>query len=279
MDIATIIGLIVAIAAVLIGLVLSGGSVTAYMQLASAIIVFGGTLGSTFMSYPLEISINALSKTLVKVFKIRKANHLETVEKIVSFATIARKDGLLAIEKKLGNVEDRFLKKGLQLAVDGIESNKIIEIMEADLEEMEARHAQGINWFSTAGGYAPTFGIIGTVLGLIIALASMDSPEALGTAVAAAFLTTLYGIAAANLLFLPVAKKLKVNSEREMREKQLMMRGILGIQSGANPRLIKEELMAFAKLDAEKNAKRKPKKPNQKKKVKKNAAGKQKTKK
>lgn len=255
MDLATLTGLIISIAAIMVGIVLSGGTITSYFQLASVIIVIAGTIGATMMSFPLKTTMNVFQKTLGKAFRRNKVNHKHTMDTIINFAQIARKEGLLAIEKRLEGVNDRFLKKGLQLAVDGVESNKIIEIMEADLQELEARHVKGISWFSTAGGYSPTFGIIGTVLGLIIALSKMDSPDQLGTAVAAAFLTTLYGIIIANLFFMPVAKKLRLNSEEELREKQLMLRGILGIQSGANPRLIKEELMVFVQTRSEKNKK------------------------
>lgn len=256
MDIATIAGLIISVAGILVGLQLSGGSISSYLQLASAIIVFVGTIGATVMCYPLEVTINVLTKAMFKAFKKYKVDNKKTVDQIIDFAAVARKDGLLAIEKRLKDVEDDFLKKGLQLAVDGLESNKIIEILEADIEELDNRHSRGAAWMATAGGYSPTFGMIGTVLGLIIALSNMDSPESLAQAVAAAFLTTLYGIVAANLFFLPVSKKLKLNNDMEIREKQLMIRGILAIQSGANPRIIKEELMAFLKEENEKNNKK-----------------------
>lgn len=246
MDIATISGLLVSLIAILVGIFLSGGNISSYFQLAAAVIVFIGTLGATTMSFHLSATIKVFKNTLGKAFKTHHIDYGGTINTVVDFAVLARKEGLLAVEKRLGEIKDRFFKKGLQLAVDGVDSNKIIEIMETDLQEMESRHAQGVSWFATAGGYSPTFGIIGTVLGLIIALSKMDSPDELGSAVAAAFLTTLYGIVIANLFFVPVAKKLRINSEAEVREKQLMLRGILGIQSGANPRLIKEELMVFA---------------------------------
>lgn len=261
MDIATIAGLIISTAGVLVGLILSGGTISSYLQLASAVIVFVGTIGATVMCYPLEDTINVFTRAMFKAFKKYKVDNTKTVDQIIEFAGISRKDGLLSIEKKLKAVDDDFLKKGLQLAVDGVESNKIIDILEADMEEMDNRHNRGAAWMATAGGYSPTFGMIGTVLGLIIALKNMDSPEGLAQAVAAAFLTTLYGIMAANLFFLPVSKKLKLNHEIESREKQLMLRGILAIQSGANPRIIKEELLAFLKEENKKNNKKEKEKP------------------
>ncbi len=255
MDIATIAGLVVSFACVIVGTLLSGGVLSSYLQLASAIIVFGGTLGATIMSYPLNVTITVLSKASLKAFKNVKIDYLKTIDKIIDLASIARKDGLLSLEKKLPELKDSFLEKGLQLAVDGLDSNKILEIMESEIEELESRHSKAINWLMTAGGYSPTFGMVGTVLGLIIALANMSTPEALGPAVAAAFLTTLYGILIANLFFIPVSKKLGIKSELEIKEKQLMLKGILAIQSGANPRIIKEELLVFVKENKSNNKK------------------------
>ncbi len=247
-DIATIAGLVISFACVIVGTILSGGVLSSYFQLASAVIVFGGTLGATIMSYPLNVTMTVLSKASMKAFKNVKIDYLKTIDKIIELAMLARKEGLLSLEKKIPELKDPFLQKGLQLAVDGLDSNKIIEILESEIIELESRHSKAINWLTTAGGYSPTFGMIGTVLGLIIALANMSTPEALGPAIAAAFLTTLYGILIANLFFIPVSRKLGIKSEDEIKEKQLMLKGILGIQSGANPRIIKEELLVFVKL-------------------------------
>ncbi len=253
LDIATIAGLIAAFACVILGTILSGGVLASYWNLPSVVIVLGGTLGATIMSYPLNVTIVVLSKAAIKAFKIQKIDYLKTIDKIIDLAFIARKDGLLSIEKKLPELNDGFLQKGLQLAVDGLDSNKIIEIMETEIIELESRHSKAINWFSTASGYSPTFGMVGTIIGLIIALGNMSTPETLGKAVAVAFITTLYGVLFANLIFNPIAKKLSVRSDEEIKEKQLMLRGILGIQSGSNPRIIKEELLAFAKVNNLKN--------------------------
>lgn len=247
MDIATIAGLIFAFGCVIAGTILSGGVLSSYWDLSSVIIVLGGTLGATVMSYPLKVTQIVLSKAAIKVFKAAKIDYIRTVDNIIEFALIARKEGLLSIEKKLPELKDEFLRKGLQLAVDGLDSNKIIEILESEIAELESRHSKAINWLNTASGYSPTFGMIGTILGLIIALGNMDSPEKLGQAVAVAFLTTLYGVLFANLVFTPFGRKLGIRSEEEAKEKELMLRGILGIQSGANPRIIKEELLVFIK--------------------------------
>lgn len=246
-DIATIAGLIFALACVVAGTILSGGNIAKYWDLASIIIVLGGTLGGTIMSYPFSITKSALTKASVKAFKNNKIIYEKTIEDIISLALMARKEGLLSLEKKIPEMKDEFFKKGLQLAVDGLDSNKIIEIMESEISEMESRHSKAVNWFTTAAGYSPTFGMMGTIIGLIIALGNMDSPESLGQAVAVAFLTTLYGVLFSNLIYIPISRKLSIRSEEEVKEKQLILIGILGIQSGANPRIIKEELLVFAK--------------------------------
>jgi chemotaxis protein MotA len=246
-DIATILGLVVALACVLLGTILSGGVLSSYWDLPSLIIVLGGTLAATVMSYPLKVTQIVLSKASLKAFKTTVVDYMKTIDTIIDIALLARKEGLLSIEKKLPELKDEFLQKGLQLAVDGLDSNKIIEIMESEITELESRHSQAINWLITASGYSPTFGMMGTILGLIIALGNMSSPEILGSAVAVAFLTTLYGVLFANLVFTPISRKLTIRNEEEIKEKELMLRGILGIQSGANPRIIREELLVFAK--------------------------------
>jgi chemotaxis protein MotA len=246
-DISTIAGFIFAFGCVIVGTILSGGVLSSYWNLASIIIVLGGTLGATIMSYPLKDTQIVLSKAAIKAFKTKKIDYLSTIDKIIDLALIARKDGLLSLEKKLPDLNDSFLQKGLQLAVDGLDSNKIIEIMENEIAELESRHSKAINWLTTASGYSPTFGMMGTIIGLIIALGNMSSPETLGKAVAVAFITTFYGVLFANLIYVPISKKLSIRSEEEVKEKQLMLKGILGIQNGSNPRIIKEELLVFIK--------------------------------
>lgn len=245
MDLATIIGLVVAIASIYLGMTMGGGSIGMYIQATAAIIVFGGTLGATMMSFSLKDNINILTKALLKTIMYKKVDSLKCIEQVVSFAGVARKEGLLALEKEIGKIDDAFLKKGIQLMVDGVESNKLADILETEIEEVEARHKKGADWLTAAGGYAPSMGIVGTVLGLIVVLANMEDPDELSKGISAAFLTTLYGIGIANLVFLPLANKLKANSQDELKAKYLQLKGILGIQSGANPRIIEEELTSF----------------------------------
>lgn len=245
-DIATVVGLVIAFAAILIGMALGGGSLVMYMQATAAIIVIGGTFGAVFMCFSLKDNINIVTKVGLKAFFTSEQDYKKQIDQIIFLAKVVRRDGLLSLEKELDKVDDSFLRKGIQLTVDGVDSNKLTCILETEIEELEARHKKGISWFATAGGFAPTLGIIGTVIGLIIVLGNLKDPDELGRGIAAAFLTTLYGICMANLFFIPTSSKLKFKSSEEVRMKQLMLKGVLGIQSGANPRLIEEELMAFA---------------------------------
>lgn len=245
MDIATLIGFLISFAAIIAGMFLGGGSLRMYMQLTAAIIVIGGTFGATFMCFSLRDNIKILTKAGLKALFVTKHDLGKEIDRIVALAKIARKDGLLSLEKELEKIDDPFLRKGIQLTVDGVDSSKLIEILETEIEELGKRHKKGINWFRAAGGFAPTMGLMGTVLGLIIILSNMEDPDSIAKGIGAAFLTTLYGVILANLFFVPIANKLTLNSAEEVKMKQLIIKGVLGIQSGANPRIIEEELIAF----------------------------------
>jgi chemotaxis protein MotA len=245
MDLSTIIGIVVALAAVAMGL-LAGDkvSIMSFIDVPSLIIVFGGAIGATVMSFYLKNSINVI-KILPKAFKTRKIDYKEEIALIVALANVARKEGLLSLESELERIKDPFLKKGVMLTIDGADSEKILDILETEVEELRERHQAGIKYFATLGGYAPTMGIIGTVMGLIKALQNLSSPDEIGGAISLAFITTLYGIAGANLLFIPFGKKLELNSNSEIKLRYFYMKAIMAIQSGLNPRLIEEELMTY----------------------------------
>lgn len=240
MDLATILGIVLGFAALLVAFVLEGGHLTSLLGITAYMIVFGGTFGATLTSYALKDML-ALPKLIMKAMKTPPDRRPLLVEEIVKLAEIARRDGLLALENH--PIEDPFLKRGIMLVVDGTDAELTEQILHADIEAMEQRHARGYSIFQTMGGFAPTMGIIGTVMGLVHVLSSLKDPDSLGPAIAVAFLATLYGVASANLLWLPLHNKLKLRSKEEVAEKQLIIEGVLGIQAGENPRMLREKLL------------------------------------
>ncbi len=240
MDLATILGIVVGLTGLLLGFVLEGGHLTSLLGITAFLIVFGGTFGATMISYSLQDMLN-LPKLVMKAIKTPPDRRALLVEEIVKLAEIARRDGLLALENH--PIEDPFLKKGVMLVVDGTDAELTEQILYADVEAMEQRHARGYTIFQTMGGFAPTMGILGTIMGLVHILGSLSDPDSLGPAIAVAFLAALYGVASANVLFLPLHNKLKLRSKEEVAEKQLIIEGVLGIQAGENPRMLREKLL------------------------------------
>ncbi len=243
MDIATLIGIIVSAALILIS-ILTGSGVTFFFNLPSALIVVGGTLGSTLVSYPLA-EVLAVINVARNAFLHRSQSSGETIEMLVRVAEKARREGILAIERELDDLNDNFMKMGVQYAVDGTEPETIRAILESELGGMEDRHTLGKKIFETMGYYAPAFGMLGTLIGLIQMLASMDDPSKIGAGMAVALVTTLYGSLLANIVFLPLAEKLSYRSREEARRKELIIEGILSIQSGDNPRIVREKLLTY----------------------------------
>jgi len=245
MDIATILGLVVAITSIVVVLIMDGGSPAELFAHPSAIIlIFGGSLGATIITSPLSTVIK-LPKYIIHAFTTRKSDPGSTIELLTKLADKARREGLLALEDDSKKVKDKFLQKGIMMVVDGVDREQVSAIMDTNIEQMRARHKRGIGFFTAAGGFAPTFGIIGTVMGLISVLKQLDNPSALGESIAAAFLATLWGLLSSNLIFLPIAGKLKVKSEEEVRDLNMQLEGILSIQAGENPRIVRDKLTAF----------------------------------
>lgn len=240
MDLATVLGIVLGFGALIVAFVLEGGHLSSLIGITAYMIIFGGTFGATMTSYGLKDMLE-LPKLIMKAIKTPPDRRAVLVEEIVKLAEIARRDGLLALENQ--PIEDPFLKKGVMLVVDGTDAELTEQILHADVEAMEQRHARGYGIFQTMGGFAPTMGIIGTVMGLVHVLSSLKDPESLGPAIAVAFLATLYGVATANLLWLPLYNKLKLRSKEEVTEKQLIIEGVLGIQAGENPRMLREKLL------------------------------------
>ncbi len=244
MEINTIAGIVTSLVCLVGAFILEGGHPAALISPTSFIIVFGGTIGATIVGY----SINEI-KNVPQLFKITLFQKLPDenalIEQVVDLADKVRREGLLYLENQLPQIEDGFMRKGIQLVVDGTDPELVRQIMETEMYSIQERHQNGASIFDTAGGYAPTMGIIGTVMGLVHVLGNLSSPETLGPAIAMAFLATLYGVGSANVLWLPLAEKLKNLSKKEVMLRELMLEGIMSIQAGYNPILIRERLSAF----------------------------------
>ena len=243
MDLASVIGLVVGIGFIIYG-ILSGGSILLFINIPSMMIVGGGTIGSTLINYPLSEVVGVI-KVVKKAFFHTEESPVGIIETLVGFAETARREGILSLEQKAASLDDEFLKKGINLAVDGTEPEYIKEIMTTETNYISERHRVGAGIFDSMGAYAPAFGMIGTLIGLINMLVRMDDPSTIGPSMAVALVTTLYGAFLANLIFIPIAGKLKNRSANELLIKELCIEGIMSIQSGDNPRIVEGKLKAF----------------------------------
>ncbi len=244
MDLATIGGIILGVGAILTAFVLEGGNLTAVTQAPPMILVIGGTFGAATITTSFR-TIRNIPRLLWIAFRGKTPVPLETIEKIVDLSERARREGVLGLEKDLVNIHDPFFKKALQLVVDGTEATMIRQILETEVSYLTERHRSGISLFKALGGFSPTLGIIGTVLGLIHALSSTSDADRMATAIAGAFIATLWGIGMANLCYLPIGDKLRMRHEEEVANLELIIAGMIGIQSGDNPRIIRARLMSF----------------------------------
>jgi len=244
MDRATIIGLLLAGTALIGGHFLEGGSLGTILQVTAMVIVFGGTIGAVFISFPRSQLLQAWQE-FHQIFREPKDDGPAYLARIIEFAYRGRREGLLSLEKDLSQIHDTFFRRGLQLVIDGHNHQKIREVMEVELAHLEETGSVPARVFDTAGGYAPTIGILGAVLGLIQVMQNLTDPAKLGTGVAVAFVATIYGVASANLFFLPIGHKLRLRHERRMLVKEMIMAGILALAHGDHPRLIEEKLRGF----------------------------------
>ncbi len=226
------------------GNILEGGNPMGLINLPAAMIIFVGTFGVTLASTSME-QFKAVPALYKKAFTTPPPDYRAEVDRLVSFAEQARREGLLALDDEVQKIDDPFVKKGMQLVVDGTDPEVVREILEAELDGMAARHKSGAQPFVQAGGFAPTLGVLGTVMGLVHVLENLDKPETLGHSIAGAFIATLYGVGVANVVFLPVGNRLKVLSEQEQEVKAMTIEGILALQAGENPRLVADRLMTF----------------------------------
>lgn len=244
MDILTILGVVIGLAALLGGQALEGGHVGSILQLTAAIIVLGGTLGAVMVQFPLPKFLEGLKMGLDAI-KAPPNKSVMLIGAMVDYANLVRKQGILALEAKMKETPDPFLKKGLQLLLDGTEPKMIREILELEVAYTEEFRHMSIKMYEAFGGYAPTFGIIGAVMGLIHVMENLADPSMLGSGIAVAFVATIYGVLSANLIFLPVANKLKMRTRMEAVTHELVIEGLISIASGENPRVLQEKLAGF----------------------------------
>lgn len=244
MDLGTILGLLLAIGAILGGQALEGGSVGSIMQLTAALIVIGGTFGACMVQFPISVFLSSMGSAMHAFFspKIRNA---DIIVEITQYANKARRQGIISLEADVENIKDPFLKKALNMAVDGIEPKALRETMEVEMTNIEEEGELPIKFWEAAGGYSPTIGIIGAVLGLIHVMENLTDPSKLGGGIAVAFVATVYGVSLANIVYLPIAGKLKLRHKAHMVSKEIILMGVIAILEGENPRLIEDKLKSY----------------------------------
>lgn len=248
MDRATILGLLLAGTALIGGHFLEGGSLGMILQITAMVIVFGGTLGAVSISFP-RSQLRQAWQEFHQIFREPKDDGPSYLARIIEFAYRGRREGMLSLEKELPHIADPFFRRGLQLLIDGHNHQKIREVMEVELAHLDDEGLVPARVFETAGGYAPTIGILGAVLGLIQVMQHLTEPTKLGVGVAVAFVATVYGVASANLFFLPIGHKLRLRHQRRMLVKEMILAGIVGLAHGDHPRLIEEKLRGFLTVD------------------------------
>lgn len=244
MDILTVGGIVLAIVAILGGQALEGGHAGSLMQLTAFIIVFGGTVGACMVAFPKPDFVRGL-KLAKMAFGDKKVDIEGLVKNLVELAALARRDGVLALESKLQGITDPFLKKAIGYLVDGVDATVTRSALEGQVEAEFEENAAGGKVFESAGGFAPTVGILGAVLGLIHVMENLSNPDAIGPGIAVAFVATVYGVGLSNLIFLPMAAKIKRKLTVEKERKTLIVEGVLSIQEGLNPRVLEDKLWAL----------------------------------
>jgi chemotaxis protein MotA len=244
MDISTIIGLALGFGLIVLSMALGGSGLGIYVDLNSFLMVIGGSFAAMMISNPLA-RVLGVSRIMNHVFKIPNYELEKTISTLVNFSERARREGLLALEDDIEDVSDEFLKNGIQMVVDGTDPEIIKAILYSDLEQLENRHSIGIKFFADWGSLAPAFGMIGTLAGLIAMLANLDDPDAIGSGMALALITTMYGSIFANLVLIPFKNKLEDRDQEERLTREIMIEGILSIQAGDNPNILKFKLVSF----------------------------------
>jgi len=245
LDFSTLTGIVVALAGIVGGLILEGGRFSDISSITAGMIVVAGTLGAVMITTPLHQLLNA-ARSLPGVFWDSTPSNSESISQILHFARQARRTGLTSLESEVNQLDDPFMRKGLSLAVDGADLQDIRRIMELEIELAEHRGEAEAKVFETAGGYSPTIGIIGAVLGLIQVMKHLEDIEKVGHGIAVAFVSTVYGVAFANLLLLPAGAKLRARLESRLKNQELVLEGVLSLAEGMNPMLIQSKLDAYS---------------------------------
>jgi chemotaxis protein MotA len=242
------VGLVVGLGGIVLGLVLEGGRLAEVAQITAAVIVFGGTLGAVILTTPASM-LKSAARRLRHVLFEEDAPLQPIIEVIVDLATRARKNGIVSLEQEIVQVQYPLLNRGLMLAVDGTATNEMRELLELEIKLDIADAELDAKVFEAAGGYAPTIGIVGAVIGLIQVMKHLDNLSQVGAGIAVAFVATIYGVGSANLVFLPLGQKIRLRAQKSMRIKQLMLEGVMSISQGINPRLIRRKLETFQRSD------------------------------
>lgn len=244
LDVATLAGLVAALGFILLGNHLEGGHLASILQPTAAMIVFGGTLGAVLVSFPMDAFVQAV-KAMGKVFGNKSDDAHALLEEIVNYANLARKEGIIALEGVVQNAQNPFLKKAILMIVDGVDSKTLQETLELELDRMDEQGELPAKVFEAGGGYSPTIGIIGAVLGLIHVMSNLSDVAKVGEGIAVAFVATIYGVGLANIVLLPAANKLKLKHHEQMMMREMIMHGALAILEGQNPRIFVDRLSVF----------------------------------
>ncbi len=253
MDLSTLLGLLLGFGSLIGSVLMEGGSLTAFIAPSALLIVFGGTLGATMIAFPME-NVTKLPKLFGIAFKKQESNAHELVEQFTTLAEKARKQGLLSLESEAQTLKDPFLKQAIMMAVDGMEAETLKNVLEIQLSSVEERHEALFGMLEAMGGFAPTMGIIGTVMGLVHVLGNLSDPNSLGPKIAVAFIATLWGVSSANLLWLPLGNKLKRKNHEEVAYRSMVIEGVLAVQAGENPRIVRQKLEGMVAKETKKGA-------------------------
>lgn len=248
-DKSSVSGITLAVTGIIAGLLLEGGNLGQILQPTAAIIVFGGTIGAVMLQFPLNVVLQAMRR-LGSVFLSPRQDPEATILRLVKYAQKARREGIVSLDADLPDIEDPFLHKSLMLAVDGTEPDELRKIMELELNNQSEREEQVPQVFESAGGFAPTIGIIGAVLGLIQVMQHLDKIDEVGRGIAVAFVATIYGVGSANLLYLPVSGKMKIRIREEQIIREMTLEGVASILEGMNPHMLETKLLSYL-VDAE----------------------------
>ncbi len=244
MDKSSFAGLIVGVGGIVAGLLLEGGKLSQVLQPTAAIIVFGGTLGAVLLQYPLSVVASAFRR-LIHVFFEPKLDQQQVIKQLVVFANKARRNGMISLDADLPGIQDPFLRKSLMLAVDGTEPEELRKIMQLEIDNQSEYEDNIPKVFESAGGFAPTIGIIGAVLGLIQVMQHLDNINEVGKGIAVAFVATVYGVGSANMFFLPSSGKLRLRIREEQIVREMTLEGVISILEGMNPRMLESKLFGF----------------------------------